>query len=156
MTGDTTPLGFVWLRGQFHVELCTEDGTQVAVPNAAWAGSYARVLLKYLLCAPGRRATRSDLIDELWPGDREKADQYLSIAASRLRAIFQQKAIIKRQALGYELAGPAVLWCDIEEGERFLLEAERLMRAVERREQVCARAICLLERASRSFERGEM
>ena len=128
MTGNQMPLACVWLRGKFHVERCQEDGTRQTVANGEWAGSYARVLLKRLLCAPSRRAMRSDLIDELWPGEHENADQYLSIASSRLRHIFQNKKIITRVADGYELATPEVLWCDIEECERLMLEAERLMR----------------------------
>ncbi len=105
----------VWLLGAFHVERRQDETTWIPVEPSAWGNSYARSLLKYLLCASHRKAPRSDIIDQLWP-ERELslAEKYLNNAASRLYHIFQHEGILtpfgSHGRTGYELADQEVVW----------------------------------------------
>jgi len=158
MTGSKIAVISVWLLGKFRVEVLKEDGTGEVLPAKVWGGGYARPLFKRLLCATGRRATRSTLIDQIWlegRSDEEKesreqqAEDYLTESASRLRNIFGTKEIIQTLSGGYELAGPSLLQTDID-------GCKQLMTQVERGGLSKAHAISLLETIKKYFERGGM
>ncbi len=143
----------VWLLGEFHVERRKDDGTWEAVEKTAWGNSYARPLFKRLLCAPGRRAARSDILDDLWPNTSfHLAEKYLNNASSKLRQVFH-KDIVKPLGPhgigGYQLAERSLLWTDVDACESLITEAERLGFP-------SAEALSLLEIASKNFERGSM
>src|SRR5437667_3397932 len=61
------------------------------VTEAAWQQrqeSQVRALLGYLLCSPGRRAHRSQLLAALWPGDdNEASTRYLNKALHLLQRV---------------------------------------------------------------------
>ncbi len=151
---DPSVLVRVCLLGAFHVERRQDETTWKTLEQSAWGNSYARSLLKYLLCANKRRASRSDIIDDVWP-ERELslAEKYLNNASSRLYRVFHHEGILtpfgSHGRTGYELAGQEVLWTDIDECEALLREAERLGRT-------SSQALPLLEQASKHFERGSM
>jgi DNA-binding SARP family transcriptional activator len=69
----------VYLLGDLYVERRTSEGTWEAVPSDSedWGpGTYARGLLRYLLCN-GQRVGRGSILDTLWP-DLDSADRYLN------------------------------------------------------------------------------
>jgi DNA-binding SARP family transcriptional activator len=144
----------VWLLGAFHAERRQDHKTWKTIEKSALGNSYARSLLKYLLCVNKRKASRSDIIDDLWP-ERELhlAEKYLNNASSRLYRVLPDEGILtpfgSHGRTGYELAGQELLWTDIDECEALLSEAERLGRT-------SSQALPLLEQASRHFERGSM
>ena len=144
----------VWLLGPFHMERKRADETWETIERSSWEHTYARSLLKRLLCAHERRAMRSDLIDDLWPErSMSLAEKYLNNAASRLYKVLAYDHIFRSVGTqgrsGYELADQSHLWTDSDECEALLHEAERLGRT-------SAAALPLLECASKHFERGSI
>ncbi len=144
----------VWLLGPFQVEWRTDAATWETIEKSAWEGSYARLLFKRLLCASGRRSTRSELIDDLWPErSLAMAEKYLNNASSKLHHLLREDHLLTtfgpRGSAGYELAGQEVVWTDIDACETLLAEAERLGRT-------SPQALSLLEKASAYVERGGM
>src|SRR5579859_3626168 len=162
MTDSNTPPVRVWLFGKFLVKLRNNNGTEEEVRNAAWATTYARPLLKRLVPATGRRASRSTLLTDLFPqksddeigkeeeSQEKRKNKYLSDAATKLRQILGHEIINplgSHGAGGYELAGPAFLWSDVEECGLLVKEAEGLP---------LVEALSRLEKASEYFKRGEL
>ena len=151
--GSNTLLVRVWLLGPFHAERRNEQGTWEVIGKTAWEGSYARPLFHRLLCATGRRAARSNLLEELWPNTPlHLAEKYLNNASSKLRQIFYKEIVkpLGHRGIGcYQLVGQSLLWTDIDACELLISEAERLGPS-------SAEALSLLEQASKDFERGEM
>jgi DNA-binding SARP family transcriptional activator len=121
------------LLGNFFVERKTNTGLWEEVEKSAWVGTYARVLLKRLACALDRRATRSELLDDLWPDKSSHlAEKYLNNAASKLRQILHQDIIqpIGARGLGgYRLREQAFVWVDLEAWNGLLKEVEQLRAA---------------------------
>jgi hypothetical protein len=78
-----SPAFRVWLCGTFRVERRMESGYEL-VRTTEWGGSsYPRLLLKALLCCPGRQARRDALLEMLWPdAEREQAAQSLNTAVT--------------------------------------------------------------------------
>jgi DNA-binding response OmpR family regulator len=94
MPDNDTVLVRIWLLGDFLVEQRKDNGSWETVEKTAWGKSYARLLLKRLLCATGRRLTRSTLLDDLWPDSSFKlADNYLYVASSKLRQVLHKEII---------------------------------------------------------------
>lgn len=142
----------VWLLGPFHVERKRADESWETIEKTAWEHTYARSLLKRLLCAYERRAMRSDLMDDLWPErSMSLAEKYLNNAASRLYKVLEHDRLFQSLGTqgrnGYELADQSYIWTDIDACEALLHEAEQLGRT-------SAAAFPLLERVRKHFERG--
>jgi DNA-binding SARP family transcriptional activator len=152
-THDASVLVRVWLLGEFQVERRGTDGAWESVPAGDWGtSSYARNVLKWLCCAPKRRALREQILENLWPETTFKlAEANLNNATSKLRRALQHPHLLQtfgpHTQSGYQLAGQAILWTDIDACEHLMLEAERLERA-------SPEATASLERACRLFERG--
>jgi DNA-binding SARP family transcriptional activator len=142
----------VKLLGVFYVEKRTNQGDWEPIEKTAWESSYARPLFKRLLSTRGRRATRSDIIDDLW-GDNPLADRYLNNAASKLDQALGHEGLFRsygpRGSSGYELAGQDLIWTDID-------ACEALMREAERRGRTLSDALSLLEQAGNYVTRGSM
>jgi len=144
----------VWLLGPFRVERKRADETWETIEKTSWEHTYARALLKRLLCTRERRAMRSDLMDDLWP-ERSMllAEKYLNNAASRLYRVLEHDRLFRSIGTqgrnGYELADQSHIWTDMDACEALLHEAERLGRT-------SAAALPLLECASKHFERGSI
>jgi tetratricopeptide (TPR) repeat protein len=148
-----TLLARVWLLGEFAVERKKDDGTWERVNKAAWDGNYARVLLKRLLCAPGRRVARSDILDDLWPhAPSHLAEKYLNNASSKLRQILHKDVLRPfgpHGISGYQLAEQALVWTDVD-------ACDSLIRDVERLGFSSPDALLLLESAEELFARGSI
>ena len=115
-----------------------------------------RLLLKALLCCPGRQARREALLEMLWPdADPEQAIQYLNTATTKLRKVLQ---LVKGQASLliteddyqlYRLEGQSLLWTDVDEVLALLNEAEQ-------RERTSIETLPLLERAAEHLGHGTL
>ena len=151
--GSPLPSYRVWLCGTFRVEQLRMH-TYEAVPTPQWGGSnYPRLLLKALLCCPGRRSSREALLDILWPDmDSGQATANLNTATTKLRRFLrpdqnQESLLVTEASASYALAGQEVLWVDSEAAQALLNEAERLGR-------VTPEALPLLEQAAAYLNRG--
>ena len=143
-----------WLCGPLRVERRLETAYEVVRP-AEWGGSnYPRLLLKALLCCPGRQALRDDLLEMLWPEtDIEQATQNLNTATTKLRHLLrpmkgqESLLITEDDATIYFLPDQTTLWTDVDEAQAHLSKVERLGR-------ISPEALPLLERAAELLGRG--
>lgn len=122
-----------------------EDGGWTPV---TWGQSrIARTVFRRLLAAPGRRLSRGQLADDLWPeSDFEAADASLQTAISLVRSAIG-KDLVTTWDGGYEIAGPALVWVDLD-------AAEQLLKAAEDLGQTTSAALPKLEEALSYLERG--
>lgn len=106
------------------------------VPRHAWSNrGPALILLKVLLCSPGRRASRDALIEAIWPlekGEGIDTEHTLHAAVSVLRAILRipngESLLLHTQGsdgTGYRLADQQHLWVDIDAFEALVEQAIR-------------------------------
>ncbi len=147
----------IWSCGIFRVEAQTGTApvTYETVRTAQWGGSnYPRLLLKALLCCPGRRARREALLEMLWPQcGSEQATQYLNTGVTKLRSLLrpgkgrESLLITEENASSYSLEGQRSLWVDIDAVTALLKEAEQV-------ERTSAQALPLLEEAAKYLDRG--
>ncbi len=150
---DTLPLYRVQLCGSFCLQRRV-DNTYVVVDTKEWGGHRSpRTLLKALLCALGRRASRGTLLTQLWPeADGEQANRELNVAVSRARKILssvgQQECLRTEQdAGGFSLASQATVWVDVDAALALLDEADS-------HGQQSRETVSLLENALTYFQRG--
>ena len=91
----------------------------------------ARTLLKLLLCAPGRQASRSQLAGILWPEtDEDKARESLRSACKVLRQVLRtasgEELLEQRnQSTILKLAEQSRLWVDADAFEDLISQAGR-------------------------------
>lgn len=145
----------VYTCGPFLVKRW-EGTSYQAVPVGAWGGShYPRLLLKVLLCSPGRQASRGRLLDILWPDtDPEESSRYLNDAAYRLRAVLrpdkgtESLLLTAKDTSNYALVKQERLWVDADAALALLEQADE----IERQERD---ALSLLEEAASLLSRGE-
>src|SRR5579872_1436990 len=118
------------------VSLCGEFQFVWQVPpateEALWdSRTSARVLLKLLLCAPGRQAPKSVLAGILWPEtDEEKARESLRQASAVLRKILRTASgeeLVEQRNNGeiLKLVGQSRLWVDVDAFEVLVAKASR-------------------------------
>ena len=151
---ETPPFFRIWLCGAFRVERRVGEHYE-AIRTAEWGGSsYPRLLLKALLCCPGRQGRREALIELLWPDmDFEQAVLNFNTATTKLRAALrlnrgQESLLLTEQdASVYRLAEQRQLWVDVEEAFALLKEAERLGRQP-------LQSVTMLEEAVKYLSRG--
>lgn len=122
------PLLRVYTFGAFHLDwqvppFTTED---------LWKSrTSARTLLKLLLCAPGRQASRSQLAGILWPEtDEDKARESLRSASKVLRKVLRtasgEELLEQRnQNSILTLAEQSHLWVDADAFEELISQAGR-------------------------------
>lgn len=153
-TPPTLPSFRVFLCGGFRAERLV--GTRYEpVRTAEWGGSnYPRLLLKALLCCPGRQARRETLLEMLWPeGEMEQATGNLNAATTKLRKALQpsngQESLLITEADStlYRLPEQQGLWVDSDAALALLKEAECLGRTR-------PEALRLLEDAVALFQQG--
>lgn len=126
--GRQTPLVRVSLLGAFQLVWQVEPATNEALWNSRTS---ARVLLKLLLCAPGRQAPKGVLAGILWPeSEEEKARESLRQASAVLRKMMRSADGVEllEQRHGGEilkLADQARLWVDADAFEALLAQASR-------------------------------
>lgn len=153
----TPPYFRILSCGTFRVEWLIDPvaGIYEPVRTAQWGGStYPRLLLKALLCCPGRRARREILLDMLWPQcDPEQASQYLNTGATKLRSLLrpakgrESLLITEENASSYSLEGQQFLWIDVDAVLALLRDAERIGRTT-------SQSLLLLEEAARYLNCG--
>jgi DNA-binding SARP family transcriptional activator len=125
-----SPLLRVYVLGQFRVERKNGDEWS-AIDSRIWHRRRARALLGCLVSSPGRRSSREQIMELLWP------DLDITIAANRLNGAVHEL----RQILEPEIARPASsrmlrlerdileiadsthIWVDAEAFERLLKDA---------------------------------
>jgi len=149
-----SPLIRVWLCGTFRVERRVGSGYEL-VRTTEWGGSsYPRLLLKALLCCPGRQARRDALLDMLWPdAELEQAVQSLNTAVTRLRRVLVPSKgeasllLTDEDSHVYRLAEQSLLWVDVDAALTRLGEAERCGRT-------SPEALSLLEETESYLSKG--
>jgi hypothetical protein len=107
----------IWLCGTFRVERYV-DGHYESIRTAEWGGSsYPRLLLKALLCCPGRQVRREAVMEMLWPEvDSEQAVQCLNTATTKLRKVLEpgkgqaNLLVTEDDYKHYLLKGQSFLW----------------------------------------------
>src|SRR5581483_3860481 len=115
-TQDITTQVRVYLFGRFSTQIRQADGTWREISSEEWGHcSYARCLLKVLLCSPQRAAERGILLARIWPSAESDASlcKLLNNAVYHLHlALRDQGNLLKkvgsRGNTGYELADQAL------------------------------------------------
>ncbi len=133
MVSPSYPAFRVWGCGPFRVERRQVNTFYESVRTSEWGGSnYPRLLLKALLCCPGRRARREALLEMLWPHcNPEQAAQYLNTAVTKLRNVLrpgkgqESLLITEEDSNWYHLEEQPLLWFDADEALALLKEAEQ-------------------------------
>jgi len=122
------PLLRVYTFGAFRLDwqvppITTED---------VWKSrTSARTLLKLLLCAPGRQASRSQLAGILWPEtDEDKARESLRSASKVLRKVLrtasgEELLENRNNSTVLKLAEQSRLWIDVDAFEDLVAQASR-------------------------------
>ena len=144
----------VWLCEALRVERRI-GGVYKGIRTAEWGGSnYPRLLLKVLLCCPGRQARRESLLEMLWPDtETELATQHLNTATTKLRLLLrpskEQESLLRTEydAAVYHLEGQSLLWVDTDAALALLKEAEQPRQSL-------SNVLLCLERALESFGAG--
>src|SRR5947207_12939203 len=137
----------VYVLGPLEIWKKDPSGTWKLVPKDKWKNSKpARSTLKRLLVQPGRRLSREQLADDVGSESNTEPDVYNAI--SLIRAVIG-KPLVKLWVSAYEIAGPALVWTDLDASEALLKEAEN-------REHTSILAFPLLEQALTLLERGEL
>jgi DNA-binding SARP family transcriptional activator len=135
----------VLLHGPLQVSERLADGSWRPV---AWGQSrIARTVFRRLLTAPGRRLSRGQLADDLWPeSDFEAADTSLQGAISLIRSAIGKDLVLTWDG-GYEIAGQTRVWMDLD-------AAETLLKATENEGSTSLAVLPWLEEALSYLERG--
>ncbi len=125
-----SPLLRVYVLGQFRVERKTGDEWS-AIDSRIWHRRRARALLGCLLSSPGRRSSREQVMELLWPDlDIDVAANRLNGAVHELRQILEPEIArpaasrmlrLERDVL--EIADSTQIWVDAEAFEYLLKEA---------------------------------
>ncbi len=122
------PLLRVYTFGAFHLDWLVLPFTTKEVWKSRTS---ARTLLKLLLCAPGRQASRSQLAGILWPEtDEDKARESLRSACKVLRQVLRtasgEELLEQRnQNTILKLAEQSRLWVDADAFEDLISQAGR-------------------------------
>lgn len=141
----------VCLYGPLEVWKRTPDGAWKVVEKEAWGkGRPARSVFKRLLATPGRRLSRGQLQEDIWPDveDFELSDKYLYNAINQIRKVIG-KSLVRTIETLYEIAGQSLIWVDWDACEALLKEAEN-------QSHKSIQALPLLEQALGYLERGEL
>ncbi len=131
----------IFTFGRFSI--CCDEREITPLPR------HGDTLCQMLLCQPGRRASYSWLIDQIWPlSEGDRANEYLYAAATNFRTATSTDLLLtNRQTQSYELAGQDRLWIDADAALSLITQADTLGRAT-------AEALPLLEQAVQYFRRG--
>lgn len=111
----------VFLLGRFHLERKVGQAWQEDV-NPAWQHRTTRILLAYLLSSPGRRRSRDQVMDTLWPNLAvENAANRLNSTVHQLRQLLEptlsrpaNSHLLRVEPDILLLADAATLWVDID------------------------------------------
>ncbi len=111
----------VFLLGRFHLERKVGPAWQEDA-NPAWQHRSIRILLAYLLSSPGRRRSRDQVMDTLWPNLAvENAANRLNSTVHKLRQLLEpalnrpaNSHLLRVEPDILLLADAATLWVDID------------------------------------------
>jgi DNA-binding SARP family transcriptional activator len=136
---------WVLLHGPLVVYRRLQDESWVPVK---WGqGKMTKSVFRRLLAAPGRRLSRGNLVDDVWSENEDAADgTSIYTVISLIRAAIG-KDLITTYETGYEIAGQAAVWVDLDAAENLLKEAED-------QGYTSLAALPLLEEALSYLERG--
>jgi DNA-binding SARP family transcriptional activator len=132
----------------------SRDGWRV-VDTVAWQQRSVRALLAYLICSPGRRANRSQVIVALWPNDElATANSALNKTLNALRKVLGHPSVKSGEEHQTDsgerfatdgdwllLAGQEHVWIDVDEFERLAQQIEEQGSQLPHYEDVLQRAI---------------
>lgn len=125
------------------------DGNWQVVPKSAWTlGTPPRSVLKRLLTTPGRRLSRSDIEDDLWPGAS------MELASHNLH----NGLMVIRRVVGADLVETTGSLCGIADQSRVWTDLDAcfsLIRDAENEGCTTPEALVILEEALHYFERGQ-
>ncbi len=122
------PLLRVYTFGTFRLEWQVSPFTTEDIWKSRTS---ARTLLKLLLCAPGRQASRSHLAGILWPEtDEDKARESLRSASKVLRRVLraasgEELLENRNNSTVLKLAEQSRLWIDVDAFEALVAQAGR-------------------------------
>ncbi len=127
-----TPLYKVFLFGRFRIERRDPQGHYHPLPPDTWDRQSPRRVLAYLLVTPGRHTLRDTLLEALCPDDDfDRAQAVLSQALSLIRRVLVDEQgcplLLPRKATPEKpliLAGREQLWCDWDESQDALMQAQ--------------------------------
>src|SRR5579859_5083277 len=132
LVSTTGPHFRIWAFGMLRVEVRNALGTYDMVPQTRLGGQPGRLMLKALLCRPGRKFHRSDLLSLLCDQEASQTDIYDSqrwkeLAVSRLKdalkhlrpllngsGMLQPCLIIEEECECYQLANQDLVWTDAD------------------------------------------
>ncbi|MBO0790397.1 MAG: tetratricopeptide repeat protein [Ktedonobacteraceae bacterium] len=125
-----SPLLRIYLLGQFRIERKIQGEWQIT-DSRPWHRRRARALLGCLLSNPGRRLSREQIMDMLWPDlDIDIAANRLNGAVHELRQILEPhiarpatSRLLRLERDILELADNTQIWVDAEAFEQLLKEA---------------------------------
>ena len=126
------PLYKLFLFGRFRIERRDPQGHYHPLPPDIWDRQSPRRVLTYLLLAPGRHSLKDPLLDALCPDDElDRAQAVLSQALSLIRHVLVDEQgcplLLPRKATPQKLlvlAGREQIWCDWDEFEDMLMQAQ--------------------------------
>jgi DNA-binding SARP family transcriptional activator len=142
--------------GQTRIQLCGRlkvdfEGRHV---TPALRGRQGRVLLAFLVVKRGRAVSREEMIEAIWPDERDRPENpsaALRTQLSRLRSALGPQALAGRETV--ELRLPEDTWVDVEIAERAIRVAEAALRSKAWRE-TWAQAHITLNISGRPFLAG--
>jgi DNA-binding SARP family transcriptional activator len=154
MGASSAPFFRIWTCGTFLVERW-DGASYQPVRVGEWGGSQdPRRLLKKLVCSPGRRARKGEVLEDLWAEvDPKEAGGYLNDAAYRLRAVLRPAKgmnsllVTADDHSSYALPGQNDLWIDADAALALLEQAEAV-------EGTGADPLRLVEQAATYLARG--
>jgi DNA-binding SARP family transcriptional activator len=126
------PLYKLYLFGRFRLERRDPQGHYHPLPPDTWDRQSPRRVLAYLLVTPGRHTLRDTLLEALCPDDDfDRAQAVLSQALSLIRRVLVDEQgcplLLPRKATPEKpliLAGREQLWCDWDESQDALMQAQ--------------------------------
>ena len=136
----------ILLCGPLTIERRDDAGAWQPVASWAQARKTTRQVLRRLLTLPGRRASRGQIQEDLWPDlDQELADHQLDNAISAIRSAIGRD-LLARIETTYQLAGQAQLWVDLDAAAELVREAENTRVAGGLATEALEQAVALLAR----------
>jgi DNA-binding SARP family transcriptional activator len=120
--------------GQFRLERRSgrDAATWQTVTDSAWQQPRVRMLLAYLICAPGRKVNRDQALEDLWPdsavsvatNNLHRAVHHLRQVLGHQRATSTQELLLRSEGDWLMLAGQSHIWIDADAFEALLAQVD--------------------------------
>jgi DNA-binding SARP family transcriptional activator/predicted ATPase len=121
--------------GQFRLERRSgRDAAWQTVTDSAWQQPRVRLLLAYLICAPGRKVNREQALEDLWPdsavsvatNNLHRAVHHLRQVLGHQRATNLQELLLRSEGDWLMLADQSHIWIDADAFEALLAQVDAL------------------------------